>query len=396
MNMLLILLSLVLTVALITAVAVAVISRRKLVSAMDANAAEHRLRIDESAAEKTKLRTILDKTDDGLMVVDHDARIQLANLPAMKLLNAEPDSVRGKTIIESTLNHDFSELVGRVLKTRVPASLQIQLSHPQDTHLNVYAASLERPDGPPGALVVMHDLTPAMRIDSVRRDFVANVSHEFRTPLATIKAMAETIVLRGRKAPETAEEFATKIMAEVDRLAALSEDLLDLAQIEAGRRSVRMEEFALDEVVGRVAFDFRPRAEYKAIELSSDVPDGLRVSADRDAVYQILANLVDNAVRYTRPGGSVSISVSEGVGGVSVKVSDTGIGIPEAELPRIFERFYRVDKARSRESGGTGLGLSIVKHLVEAHDSRIEVQSVPGEGSAFTFTLRTEGTKGKG
>lgn len=359
----------------------------ELANTLDGMAAELRRKMDELLAEKAKLQAVLDKTDDGLLVVDHEACIHLANTAAALLLNADAPSIQGRTIIESTLNHDFSELVARVLKTGGPASLQIQLSDAHDTHLNVYVAPLERPDGPSGALVVMHDLTPAMRIDSVRRDFVANVSHEFRTPLASIKAMAETIVLRGRKNPDSAEEFAKKIMSEVDRLTALSEDLLDLAKIEAGRKLIHAEQFALAEVVGRIISDCAHRADSRAIELSMDVPDGLRVNADRDAVYQILANLVDNAVRYTRPGGKVSVSASEGVGLVKVKVSDTGIGIPESELSRIFERFYRVDKARSRESGGTGLGLSIVRHLVEAHGGRIEVHSTPGEGSTFVFSL---------
>jgi two-component system phosphate regulon sensor histidine kinase PhoR len=152
-----------------------------------------------------------------------------------------------------------------------------------------------------------------------------------------------------------------------------------------------MEDFPLSEVVAQVMSDFGPKAEYKTITLVAEVPEGIRVSADRDAVHQILANLVDNAVRYTRPGGEVSIYAANDGDRVSVKVSDTGIGIPEAELSRIFERFYRVDKARSRESGGTGLGLSIVKHLVEAHGGRIEVRSTLGEGSTFVFTLPSAG-----
>ncbi|HET6455454.1 MAG TPA: ATP-binding protein, partial [Armatimonadota bacterium] len=247
--------------------------------------------------------------------------------------------------------------------------------------LNVYVTPLSD-----GALVVLHDLTEIMKTDSVRRDFVANVSHELRTPLASIKAMAETVVLRGRKNPEAAEEFGRKIMDEADRLTAISDDLLDLARIEANR-PLQMEEFALLEVVQSVVSDLQAKANNKAIEVSVDVPDDLPITADRDAIYQILVNLVDNAIRYTRPGGSVTISAESDEAGVSIGVADTGIGIPEDELARIFERFYRVDKGRSRESGGTGLGLSIVKHLVEAHGGKIIVESTVGEGSTFTFTV---------
>ena len=345
----------------------------------------------ELAAEKTKLQTILDKTDDGLIVVDHKARVQMANPAAARLLDADIANIEGRTVLECTLNRDFSELVDRVFRTRDPASLEIQLATPEQTYLNVYVALLERPDGPAGAVIVMHDLTPMKRIDSIRRDFVANVSHELRTPLASIKAMAETIVLRGRKDPKTVEEFAEKITAEADRLTALSDDLLDLAKIEAGRRPIRAEEFALSEATARIASELRPRAEQKAVELSVEVPDGLRVSADREAVHQILANLVDNAVKYTHPGGQVCISASSEGEWVSIKLSDTGIGIPATDLPRIFERFYRVDKARSRSGGGTGLGLSIVKHLVEAHGGKVTVESSPGAGSIFTFTLPDAG-----
>lgn len=374
----------ILAVLLIGFILLAVNSRRRYWVAARAMEAQFSRVIDALNAEKDRIRMILDKTDDGLMVVDGDARVQMSNLAASGLLGIEPEDIRGKTIIESTLNHDFSELVGRVLKTGTPGSLEIRLAAPKDAYINVYAAPLERPAG---ALIAMHDLTAAMRIDAVRRDFVANVSHEFRNPLASIKAMAETIAVRGQGDPNAAADFAKKIVAEADRLAALSDDLLDLAKIEAGRRPVRMEDFPLSETVARIVGDFGAKAEYKTITLVAEVPEGIRVSADRDAVHQILANLTDNAVRYTRPGGEVSISAANDGDRVSVRVSDTGIGIPDEELPRIFERFYRVDKARSRESGGTGLGLSIVKHLVEAHAGRIEVRSTLGEGSTFVFTL---------
>ena len=359
----------------------------ELAATLNVMASELQQMMDELATEKTKLQTILDKTDDGLIVVDHEARVQMVNPAAARLLDADLASVGGRTVLECTLNRDFSELVDRVFRTMAPASLEIQLATHEQTYLNVYVTPLERPDGPADAVIVMHDLTPMKRIDSMRRAFVANVSHELRTPLASIKAMAETIVLRGRKNPESVKEFAEKITAEADRLTALSDDLLDLAKIEAGRRPIRAEDFALSEATARMASDLRPKAEEKAVELLVEVLEDLRVSADREAVHQILANLVDNAVKYTSPSGRICISASNEGEWVSIKVSDTGIGIPASDLPRIFERFYRVDKARSRSGGGTGLGLSIVKHLVEAHGGKVTVESSPGAGSVFTFTL---------
>lgn len=343
--------------------------------------------MNELSSEKSKLQTILDKTDDGLLVIDRESRIRMANPAAARILGTGTRQINRMTIIECTLSLDLAELVERVFRTQQPASLEIQLLTPPQTYLNVYAAPLELSDGVQGAVVVMHDITDAKSMDSIRRDFVANVSHELRTPLASIKAMAETISLRGRKDPAMAEDYAGKIVTEADRLTALSDDLLDLAKIEAGRRTIGTEAFPLAEVVSSTMAQLQPRADFKAITLISEVADDVMVDADREAAYQIVANLVDNAVKYTPPGGTVHISAVTDDDRVAVSISDTGVGIPQADLPRIFERFYRVDKARSRESGGTGLGLSIVKHLVEAHGCKVTVNSVPGKGSVFTFTL---------
>ncbi|HEY3298068.1 MAG TPA: ATP-binding protein, partial [Armatimonadota bacterium] len=197
----------------------------------------------------------------------------------------------------------------------------------------------------------------------------------------------ETILIRGRKDPDAAARFAQKIMDESDRLTALSEDLLDLAKIEAGLSVIRRETFLLSEVVDQVLGEYSPVRDQRGLDITSSVPPSIAVHADRDAVYQILLNLVDNAAKYTLTGGTIGISAESTTDRVVVRVSDTGIGIPAEDTMRIFERFYRVDKARSRDSGGTGLGLSIVKHLVEEHGGRITVESVPGKGSTFTFTL---------
>ncbi len=358
-------------------------------------AAELRRAMDELAADKAKLQTILDKADDGIAVVDSNARVQMLNPAASGLLGADIMQVQGRTVIEATLSRDISELVSRVLRTGTPASLEVQLQTSEQPYTNVFVAPLEKPDGPPGALIVMHDLTAVRRIDSVRRDFVANVSHELRTPLASIKAMAETIVLRGEKDDKLAGELAEKIVTEADRLTAISEDLLDLATIESGWRPVRRDEFRISAVVENVLSELMPKAEQMSQELSSNVPDDLVMRGDQDAVQQILINLVDNAIVHGVGGqaqthahnGRVTISAYVESGRLSLQVADTGIGIAPDELPRIFERFYRVDKARSRQSGGTGLGLSIVKHLSEMMDGTVCVSSETGKGSTFTVTL---------
>jgi two-component system phosphate regulon sensor histidine kinase PhoR len=323
--------------------------------------------------------------DDGIAVVDASGRMQMVNPAASRLLDAR--SAEGKTVIEATLSHQISGLVNRVLRTGDPESLEVRLQTSDRAQADLYAAPLESPDGSLGALIVVHDLSAARRIDSVRRDFVANVSHELRTPLASIRAMAETIVLRGRGDEVIAGDFAGKIIAEADRLTAISEDLLDLAQIESGRRAVRRDEFRISELIDQVMQQLRPPAEQRSDALSADAPEDLIFHGDREALREILANLVDNAVRHTPPGTKVTVSAGLESDRMSIAVADTGEGIAAAELPRIFERFYRVDKARSRESGGTGLGLSIVKHLCELMGGTVSVRSEIGEGTTFTVSL---------
>jgi len=359
----------------------------ELAVALNSMSSEIRSMMDQLAQEKNLLETILARTDDGLVVVDKDGKIRMVNPAAERLLGTSFNQIEGKTVIEGTFSHDLSELTTRVLRTQSPATLEVELSSPEEAHLNVYVASLERSGGHFGAMIVMHDLSETRRIDSIRQDFVANVSHELRTPLASIRAMAETIAVRGRKDPDAAQRFAERIMTEADRLTALSEDLLDLAKIEAGLSIVRQDKFPLSEVVDRVSGEFEALCDKKGITLSSSIPPDINVTGDHDAVYQILVNLVDNAMKYTPQGGKVIISATSNGDRVDVKVSDTGIGIPAGDSSRVFERFYRVDKARSRDSGGTGLGLSIVKHLVEAHGGRVTVDSTPGLGTTFTFNL---------
>jgi two-component system phosphate regulon sensor histidine kinase PhoR len=359
-----------------------------LARALNNMASELKSMMGELGEEKSKLETILSKTDDGLIVVDGEARIQMINPAAARILGIHPAQVEGRTVIESSLNHDLSELSNRVLKTGQPATLEVRLADSRQTCLNVYVAPLER-SGLWGAMLVMHDLTAARRIDSVRRDFVANVSHELRTPLASVRAMAETIAVRGKGNPEMVQAYSEKIISQIDRLTAISEDLLDLAKIEAGQREISRQKFPVAQITDAVTSEFAPAAEKKGVSLESQVNFGITVNADMDAVRQILVNLVDNAIKYTPSGGSVHISAKVEDRWACVQVADTGIGIPQEDLSRIFERFYRVDKARSRESGGTGLGLSIVKHLVESHGGSVSAESGGSSGSTFTFTLPT-------
>jgi two-component system phosphate regulon sensor histidine kinase PhoR len=241
---------------------------------------------------------------------------------------------------------------------------------------------------PPRFLVVARDISELRRLEKIRRDFVANVSHELRTPLASIRAMAETLQDGALRDESVADQFLGTMVTEVQRLTRISEDLLILSDAES--RTPETAPFSLSELMKKVLTRFRPQAEKVSIKLLGRIPPRLKVEANHDQIEQVLVNLVDNAIKYTPSGGRVELAAEPQAHCIAVHVKDTGIGIQSRDLPRIFERFYRVDKARSRQSGGTGLGLSIVKHIVESHGGQLTVASEFNRGSTFTFTLPIE------
>jgi two-component system, OmpR family, phosphate regulon sensor histidine kinase PhoR len=266
---------------------------------------------------------------------------------------------------------------------------QLRLSTPVERVLEVHAAPLRLAGDEVGAVMVLHDVTELRRLERVRTEFVANVSHELRTPLTAIHGYLETLLGGALEEPEHARKFLEIAFRHTERLGRLVSDLTDLSNIELGKVSLRLEATPLDEVVDSVLTMIRPRADSGEVALSVDLPGDLPpVRADRDRLAQILINLVDNGVKYTPVGGRVAVGarrVSPVL--VEVGVTDTGVGIPPADLPRVTERFYRVDRARSRELGGTGLGLAIVKHLVLAHGGELAIESQPGRGTVVRFSL---------
>jgi two-component system phosphate regulon sensor histidine kinase PhoR len=281
-----------------------------------------------------------------------------------------------------------------VRATGAPARHELELGPPVNRVVAARGASLGLGPGAAGVLLVLHDVTELRRLERVRSEFVANVSHELRTPLTCIKGYLETLLDGALDDRAHARRFLEVAGTHAERLDRLIDDLLELSNIESGRVTLAPVRLDLGDVVTGVAAMFEGTAAQKGQTVERAVPRGLAVRADRDRLVQILVNLVDNAVKFTPEGGRIRVEAEPGPDGrVEIRVKDSGIGIPSTELPRITERFYRVDKTRSREIGGTGLGLAIVKHLVQAHGGELRVESTLGRGTTVSFTVPAgEGT----
>jgi two-component system phosphate regulon sensor histidine kinase PhoR len=313
------------------------------------------------------------------------------NEPARALFGVEAGRGERRPLLEVIRNTDLRALLGetRSAGEHVVSRRELRLPGAVERIVQVNAVPLALSVDEVGVVMVLHDVTELRRLESVRTEFVANVSHELRTPLTAIHGYLETLLGGGLEEPAEARRFLEIVFRHTERLGRLLEDLTDLSNIELGRVRLQIENVAVEEVTESVLAIMRPRAEARRVALATAFPPDLPdVAADRDRLAQILINLVDNAVKYTEAGGNVTVTgrrVDEAT--VEVLVRDTGVGIPRADLPRITERFYRVDKARSRELGGTGLGLAIVKHLVIAHGGELVIESTPGNGTTVRFTL---------
>ena len=360
---------------------------RALASTFNRTAERLQNNMDEMNQQSARMQAVFDHTDNGLLLVDPEGKVRMINPAACRILGVDCPGTVEKTLIEGTLNHDLASLVERVRRTQEPAALDIELTSSSERAVHAYVAPVPRPDGGMDVLIVLHDVTSTRELDAIRRDFVANVSHELRTPLASIKAMAETIMLRHATSPAAVPGFAESIVREADRMTLLAQDLLDLTKIESQRRDVIVEPLRLRGIVDEVFGRLIGAAEKKSISLENEVKTDEVTEADGGSLVQVLMNLVDNAIKYTSDGGAVRVRADHSSGHMAIRVSDNGIGIPKEDLPRVFERFYRVDKARSRQSGGTGLGLAIVKHLCEQMGGSVSVKSEIGVGSMFSVLL---------
>jgi two-component system phosphate regulon sensor histidine kinase PhoR len=323
---------------------------------------------------------------EGVLLLDEEGRISLVN-PALREMLLLPAEVVGRAPLEVIRHPDLPGLFERARGVDEPISTELEVQGVKPRRLLVRASAL-RPTHR-GVLVVVVDVTDLRRLEGLRRDFVANVSHELRTPVTAIRSAVETLQAGAAREPASAARFLEIVERNAARLQQLVEDLLDLSRIESRQYRLHPERLEVKPVLQHAVALFRERADKKGVALTVDAPDDLAaVRADRRALEQVLANLIDNAVKYTGTRCTVRVrarSISERE--LEIAVTDDGPGIEARHLPRLFERFYRVDAGRSREEGGTGLGLSIVKHLVEAMEGRVSVESQPERGTTFALTL---------
>ncbi|MBF0504000.1 MAG: HAMP domain-containing protein [Candidatus Omnitrophica bacterium] len=349
---------------------------------------EIKWKMEQIKLESVKLDAVLSSMFEGIMVVDERGKILLMNPSLRKFffVDSVPES---KTPIEVIRNAQIQDVVDRILKDKQKLITQeMSTVYPQEQILRINAAPIIRNDIFEGAVLVFHDITELRRLERVRQDFVANVSHELRTPISSIKGYAETLLDGAMADKDNLKEFINIIHQDSNRLANLIDDLLDLAKIESGKMNIVLSPVDIRPILDRTLRVLDKLIKTKKLSISVDTSSNLpKILADDKRLAQVFLNLLDNAVKYTPEGGSIKVRFSVNDQAVVIDVADTGIGIPEKDIPRIFERFYRVDKARSRELGGTGLGLSIVKHIVLAHNGQVSVRSELGLGSVFSFFI---------
>ncbi len=337
--------------------------------------------------ENNNTMAILNSMVEGVIAVDKDAKVVSVNPAIGKIFNLSKEGVEGRLFLEAFRNNDISELINNVLKRREFISTELNLVWPLQRIFLCNASPIFENNTINGCLVVIHDITEIRRLERMRSDFVANVSHELKTPLTSIKGFVETLLEGALSDKENSYNFLKIIQNHTERLNNLINDLLDLSYIESKEISLRTEEFKIKDLLDEILFAFKSQLHKKSIEVSNVLSADLLIMADKDRIEQVLVNLIDNAIKFNHEKGFIKIYTQDSEDKIKITVEDSGSGIPPKDVLRIFERFYRVDKARSRELGGTGLGLSIVKHIVELHGGSIGVESTEGLGSRFWFTL---------
>ena len=335
--------------------------------------------------ERAKLRAILSQMTDGVIIANAEEQVTLINPAAEQLFHLKENTSTGRSMVEVIRHHQLVDLWRQCIETKEAQTTTIELS---SERLFIQAIAVSLDDTLPGAtMLIFQDLTRLRRLELVRRDFVSNVSHELRTPLASLKALVETLQEGALEDPPAARRFLGRMNNEIDTLTQLVQELLELSRIESGKVPLQIKPVAPRHMLNPAVERMRFQAERAGLALRLECADDLpKVLADAGRMEQVLVNLLHNAVKFTHPGGTIAISAYPADSEVVFSIKDTGVGISSDDLPRIFERFYKADRARS--GGGTGLGLSIARHMVEAHGGRIWAESELGKGSCFYFSLR--------
>ncbi|MDD5574618.1 MAG: ATP-binding protein [Candidatus Omnitrophica bacterium] len=344
-------------------------------------------KIREIEVQNQKLAAIFNSMIEGVIVVDGAGRIMSINPTIEKMFGLLKKDVQGKAFLEAIRNNDIAEIIKSVLGHGRPLSTEITLVYPVHRIFEVNTTPIFGNEAVNGCLVVIHDITEMRRLETIRSDFVANVSHELKTPLTSIKGFVETLLEGALDDKKNNRNFLAIIQDHADRLDRLVDDLLSLSHLESKEIVLQRDDCNLYALVEKAIPGFASQSKKKNIEIKNELPEGLSLKVDRARIEQVFVNLIDNGIKFNKDKGFVRICGRVIDDKVHVSVEDSGIGIPQKDIPRIFERFYRVDKARSRELGGTGLGLSIVRHIVELHGGHVGVESTEGFGSKFWFTL---------
>ncbi len=381
---------------------------RELGTALDNMRRQVQTHIGQITLEKSRLEAVLTSITEAILVTDQSGRILMGNQTFEKLFGVS-EAMEGRMPIELVRHWNVQNAIDQTLKTGEAVFLDLTRSDDRERHFDVQIAPILQDDHIAGSVSIFYDITELRRLERIRKDFVANVSHELRTPLTTIKGCAATLADGALGDQEASQRFVQMINTHADRLHNLVENILDLSRIESGALPLETGVYTVLEIVNSAVGQIRPLAKEKTLTIEIDIKENVQVQCDRKLIEQALLNLLDNAVKYTPEEGKIWIQTRDfkpvendresrrnrpeeienqtRTRRIALEVKDTGIGVPLSDMDRIFERFYRVDKGRSRAMGGTGLGLSIVRHIMDAHGERVYVESEQGKGSTFGLTL---------
>ncbi|MDD5437111.1 MAG: ATP-binding protein, partial [Candidatus Omnitrophica bacterium] len=359
----------------------------ELAATLNSMAEEIESKVGEIKAQNQKLAAIFDGMIEGIIVTDGSGHIVSVNPAVENIFGVSAGGVRGKLFLEAIRNNDVDEAMNRALKSGEPIRGEVTLLYPVRKIFEISATPTFGGGEVSGCVTVIHDITEMRRLETIRKDFVANVSHELKTPLTSIKGFVETLLEGALDDKVNSRNFLKIVQDHTGRLDALVNDLLSLSSLESKEIRLEKSDISLREHVEEIILGFKAQLNRKNVSIENGLPHGLKIRADRNRIEQVFTNLIDNAIKFNKEKGCIKIYCREADGKVEIIVEDSGIGIPEKDIPRIFERFYRVDKARSRELGGTGLGLSIVKHIIELHGGLVSVESAEGFGSKLRLTL---------